>query len=598
MDFSGGVDSGRVTSIQVDAIPNGLPRNMLSWLQNGTVRGCGIMPRTGWLKRAVAATGQTELFQGLFLYQPNIGYPYIIASIGGRILKIEPDTGTVTDLSALSGVSNPATPPKAYFCQANAFLVIQAGDYGNGDTLPLFWDGTTLRRSIGITNTGVVPGTPGVNEIPAAEMMVYYQNRLWYAQGRTVSAGDISGGNSGTAPYDFTDAVLNVTENPLCVGGDGFSVPTDAGNLTALAYTANLDTNLGQGPLYLFTRQQVYALAVPLTRTAWINTTGDNAPSMTIAQIRYGACSDRSVVHSNGDLYYQTMEPGIRSLILALRYYSQFGNTPISKNVRRAIGLNDRSLLDYACGIEFDNRMWQTCLPIETPVGVAHQGIVVLDFDLMSSLQDKLKETAVPAWEGMYEPGLTLQLCEEEFGGLQRAFAALWFPETKTIEIWEPTSYAKSDNDGSRIPMLIETPAYNWNTPFAEKELETMQLWLDEIVGTVDFQVWFRQDADPCWHAWTAFRICTQAQESTQAYPAIYCPQGQLPVTLPKAPGFDCDALNKRPCNIGCQFQVKMFIKGWCRVRGMMAYALPRESRLYEGMVCPPPNTFTTRGLK
>jgi hypothetical protein len=29
-----------------------------------------------------------------------------------------------------------------------------------------------------------------------------------------------------------------------------------------------------------------------------------------------------------------------------------------------------------------------------------------------------------------------------------------------------------------------------------------------------------------------------------------------------------------------------------------MAYALPRESRLYEGMVCPPPNTFTTRGLK
>lgn len=614
MDFSGGVDSGRVTSIAVPTIPYGIPRTMLSWLHNGTVRGGSISPRAGWVRRVVVPYTAGEKFQGGFLYEPEGAYPYVVVSIGGRLVALSPDTGMALDLSATFGLYNPSTPERVWMVQGEKYLIVQAGDFESpgavvpgttdafGRTLPLFWDGSTLRRSIGVDPT-VTPGLPGRSELPPAETMCYYQGRLWYAQGRIFSAGDIVGGNAGTVANAFRDAILNVTENPLSVGGDGFAVPSAAGYVRALAYTAQVDTALGQGPLYIFTRKQVFRLVVPVSRADWIaagnqqsGAQSDN-PLQTVAQIRWGAVNDRSIVHANGDLYYQTMEPGIRSLILAIRYYEQWGNTPISRNVNRAVKLNDRSLLGSASGIEFDNRIWQTCMPTNTAVGVAHQGIVALDFDIMSSMQDKLAQTTVPAWEGMIEPGLILQLWEGDWGGLQRAFALMWFDGTKSLELWEATSYLLNDQDDARVPWLFETAAYNWNSPFGLKELETFQLWFDQIYGTVDVFAYFREDSNPCWHKWTAFRLCV-ARGSVEAgvgdatYPTYYCPDGAIPVTLPKAPGTECNNLNGRPVNWGMQFQLKLEIKGRCRVRGILGYAQAREAGVYEGLACPPVGSF------
>src|SRR5215207_3499704 len=39
LDFSGGVDSGRVTTIASQANPNGVQRNQLVWAGNATMRG-------------------------------------------------------------------------------------------------------------------------------------------------------------------------------------------------------------------------------------------------------------------------------------------------------------------------------------------------------------------------------------------------------------------------------------------------------------------------------------------------------------------------------------------------------------------------------
>lgn len=534
-----------------------------------------------------------DLFQGGYFYEPDAGNPYLICSIGGRILRVEPDTGVTTDLSTAFGLVNPNTD-KAFFCQGEKFLLIQAGDYGlvATPTLPLIWDGTTLRRSLGITTNPIAPGTPGVNEIPAGTCMVYYQGRLWYAQGRTLSAGDIVGGPSGTLANGFRDSILNVTEAPLIVGGDGFNVPSESGNIQAVAYTANVDTNLGQGPLYIGTRRQMYALQVPTTRSDWIATNVANAPQMTVVQFKGGPANDRSIVHSNGDLYYQTVEPAIRSLIIALRYYNTFGNTPISANVTRAVANNDRSLLLWASGIQFDNRIYETCLPFSTPVGVAHKGIVVLDFDTLANFQDKLKQNALPAWDGMIEPGPVLQMWTADFNGVERAFAALWFEDTASIELWEITNWSKTDEGDRRIPWLIETPAYNCGAPFQQKILDTVKFWFDEIFGTVDVEVYFREDSNPCWHPWTAFRLCTARDDGASPYPTILCPGGQIPVTLPTAPASDCNVMQKRPCNLGYQFQLRLQIKGWMRVRGIVPFMQPKEEAIYYGLSCAAPSAL------
>jgi hypothetical protein len=680
VDFSGGIDSGRVTTVQSAANPHGLPRTMLAWLTNGTVRGGGILQRTGWTKLCTVQPG-TALYQCGYLYEPSFADPHLILSIGGRILQVRVDTdNSVHDLSSAFGLTNPADIPKAFMTQGEQYLVMQAGDLAinNPPTLPLFWDGTTLRRSRGIAAAvaGSVPSVftlttsaawvvpavgasvvvtlnapyPGLigdkgswrqpgasvdtglflvtaivgttvtlktvssnysggtafaatatfttileavaeatNELPAATAMVYYQGRIWYAQGRIYTAGDIVGGPSGTLANQFKDSILKVTENPLALGGDGFAVPSTAGDIRALSYSANLDTTLGQGPLYIFTRRQVYQLAVPVTRADWIAATSNNAPLQTIAQKKYGTVSDRCVVAINGDLFYQSLEPAIRSLFVSIRYFQQWGNVPISRNLNRALKFNDRALMTYATGIEFDNRLWQALLPVQTPVGVAFQAIAPLDFDIISSFgQEEAKPP--PAWEGILEGLDVLQLFEGDFGGRQRAFAAVHSREDGSIQVWEFTDFLKTDNGDNRVTWFFETPAYTWNKDFALKQLDGGEVWIDKVSGTIEMTFEYRVDADPCWQPWFRTQFCAARStcedvNNPVCYPVEqYCEGYRFPITLPSPQPGTCDTLNKRPTNQGYQFQMRVTVKGWCRVRGFILFALPVERQPFQGL--------------
>lgn len=593
LSFSGGIDSGRVPTIASESFPEGLKRNQLAWLTNATCRGGGVLQRTGW-KPVVQATNWPGLYQGGFMYQPDFAFPYIVVSIGGRIYRIRVDTdNSVEDLSAAFGLTNPPDIDQAFFTQGESFLIIQAGDL---TTLPLFWDGTTLRRSNGITGNLV---GPNINEIPAAGPMDYYMGRLWYAFGRVYAAGDIvQNTSSGTAAYNYRDSILKVTESPVALGGDGFIVPTTAGNIRGLTHTAELDTALGQGRLYIGTRNSVYRCNVPVTRTEWIaagkdNGLGpDNQPLQTVSQIAFGFINDRSIVKINGDLFYQAID-GVRSLSLALRYFQQWGNTPISKNENRVLRFNDRALLRFSSGIEFDNRVLQTVLPFQTPVGVAHRGILPLDFDLITSLGEKYP----PAWEGMYEVVDVLQMFQGDFGGRQRAFAMVVSKLTGNIDVWELTVTDRFDqeidNDGNRVTWYFETPAYTWGNPFGLKQLDSLELWFDKLLGTVEFVVEYRVDQNPCWIFWHAWKECNakDCREDTEPvlcpeYPTQpFCEGYRATMRLPKPPN-RCEVNNIRPSTIGYQFQVRITIKGWCRLRGLLVYALPREQPPYDKIVC------------
>ncbi len=593
LSFTGGINSGVVPTLNSSGFTDGLNPNQLAWLTNGTVRGGGILQRTGWYP-VVQDQGWPGKFQGAWMYQPRFADPYIIAMIGGRCYQIRVDTNNaVVDLSAAFGLTNPADEPQSYFTQGEEFLVIQAGDLV---TNPLFWDGTTLRRSNGI----IAPNDAG-NEIPPATAMDYWMNRIWYAQGRVYSAGDIVGNTtSGTAPYNYRDSILHLTENPLAKAGDGFAVPSDAGNIRGITHTAELDTNLGQGRLYVGTRRSIYRLNVPVTRTEWIAANSDTRPLQTVAQITNGFINDRSIVRVNGDLFYQAID-GVRSLMLSTRFFQSWANTPISRNLNRVLRFNDRRLLHFASGIQFDNRLLQTVLPFETEKGVAHRGVLPLDFDLISSLENKLP----PAWEGMYEGLDFLQLVEGDFGGRQRAFAFNVSRLTGEIDLWELTSFDRSDVnrfdsttglDGARVSWYFETPAYSWRDLFMLKKLDGMELWIDKLLGTVQITVEYRPDQYPCWFLWHAFNECTAKDcredidaVSCPAYPSEpYCEAYKSVLRLP-APTPQCvtsATTTGRPSDVGYQFQVRITIKGWCRIRGLLLYAQPKEQGRYQNMVC------------
>jgi hypothetical protein len=590
--FESGIYGDRVRTIASQQLPTGIPRNGLAWLVNGTVRGGGITQRTGWNPVVQDAPWPLATFQGAFMLERDFGDPYIVLAIGGSLWRARVDTdNSVQDLSALfgPGLTMPPTEPQAYFAEsAGLFLVWQAGDLA---TNPIFFwdDGSTLigmRRSAGfiaVNNAG--------NEIPPATAMDFAQQRLWYAIGQRYIAGDINQSQvSGTAPFGYRDATLKVTENPVASGGDAFSVPTSAGNIRALRHSSNLDTQLGESQMFVFTRKAVYACVAPITRDDWTKATLDLMPLQKVVLTAGGTYAERSVVPVNGDLFFNAPPNGdIRSLTLAVRNFQQWGQVPLSRQENRILAFNDRSMLRFCSGCQFDNRLLEATRPQLTPVGVACQSILPLDFDLVATLTERQP----PAWEGSAQGLLVLQLLSGDFGGRERAFAIVWSEAHSAIEIWELTNDSRFDN-GNRIGTTIEFPALTWGNQNQLKELESFELEMSKMLGTVEFTLSYRPDFFPCYLPWRSWKVCSAANCSeviddpcdASGYPIeIFCESFRSTMVLPKPPPI-CISASGRPSNIAFQFQMKLSFRGYCEINSARAYAIPRSRPPFSGLVC------------
>ena len=598
--FDGGIDSSKVPLIQSATNPNGLPRNMLAWITNGSCRGGGVTPRGGFQPLCKVAPITAGLYQGGWLYDPSPigqgGLPYLMLSIGGRMIQVRVDTdNSVHDVTG--AFADPAGVAKAYFAQGQQFLIKQAGD---GVTLPLFWDGAALRRSagtIGIDDSG--------NELPAATAMIYYQGQIWYAQNNTYFAGDVVfDSGSGTSQYNFADSILKMTENPIVLGGDGFAVPAGAGDITGFGIPVALDQSLGQGLLFIFTTKNIFGLTVPTTRTDWISATSSNQPLQVMVMSGAGAVSDRAICPLNGDLFFTTLNPAITSFLMALRYFQTWGNlSSLSNNINRVMQFNNRALMSFCSTISFDNRVLSGILPVQTPAGVACQALAVLDSDPISTMQQQND----PAWDGMYEGLDFLQLFEADYGGLQRAFAVVHSRLDDGIEVWELSLGDISDNNASsqispaqtRVKWWFESPSFDWSEypktagggVFQAKKLDGLDLFFDQVLGNVLINVQFRPDSNACWNDWGTTEICSAENTcADSSNPTPYpCqpnnPGYRMPVSFgpPKNP--DCQLGNRRPVTVGYTFQIRVNITGYCRLRQYQIHAVPFQTAPFYQMI-------------
>jgi hypothetical protein len=741
VDFGGGVDSIKVPTVYSAENPGGLAYNESGWAQNVSFRDGGITPRPGF--KRLTKIISSILFQGGYMYEPDNADPYLVFSFAGRIYSMGVDAAAPVLLSTTAALSNPPTIDQAFFCQGEQFLVIQAGD---NTTLPLFWDGTILRRSngvsinlgttsgpftapalgkavnipvttppgfsgsfgqvfevngdtsaiyiyvnpawnIGLTNisanaTGtvkagtslyhyngnfaakflaqfVIPAlggndttwldrpyngavndfvtiggqlsigtggppanniiavntnqTPGtinpatvsltsIQELGAASPMDYYSGRLWYGIGRQILAGDIVRGPSGTAFYDFRDSILKVTENPLCLAGDGFTVPDNAGNIRAIFHNGNINATLGQGNLYIGTRKQIYQLDVPVTRTDWIAAGNSNAPKMTVVQISNGPVNDRSVTKINGDVWFQNLEPNIASLFTTVRNFTQWGNISLSANEQRILQFNDRSLLRFSSGIYFNNYMIQTALPRRVAPNVIHDALVPMDIVPLSQFGATLNPTWLGHWQGVQ----IMQMWTGDFGGRERAFAAVVSTTNGDIELWEITVADKFDtqdnakavaakitgsgDDGTvRLQCYVETPSYTFGDLNQLNKLVSAEIGIDRLFGTVEFRLDFQPDSDSCWHLWHEWKLCSAkntCEEGVNTYPCVPLGEGyKQNITVP-LPQEKCSVQSGRPLNVGYEFQARLTWHGFCRIRSIRLMAETVETRLYRDLSC------------
>jgi hypothetical protein len=206
--------------------------------------------------------------------------------------------------------------------------------------------------------------------------------------------------------------------------------------------------------------------------------------------------------------------------------------------------------------------------------GVLHRAIAVLEFDPVTGMRQK----SPPAWAGIWTGLNVLQLlkCENAFG--ERAFI-LSRNATGGIEIWEISKSDINDTNSegaNPIEWFFESKSYNYNSSFGLKRLDSGDLFVDNIVGSVDYEVWYRPDQYPSWIDWTSWNICTNDQSCGLTLacpvPTLAQPQYRTKMRLP-TPSDSCNQ------SLGVNFrnmyetQVRVSITGYCRVRSVRVHA-------------------------
>lgn len=476
---------------------------------------------------------------------------------------------SLTSAVKLLGSQNSSVRPKAYFQQAEQFLIIQ-----DGQGLAIIFDGAGTRRA-------VVDGDQ--KEVPTGTVMAYGNGRLWVCVNeRYFVAGDIVGSTaSGTAKYDFNDSLLRFTENDYLNEGGLFRVPLSTGPITAMQFIAVPDTSLGQGPLQIFTQGGVYSMDVPVDRDLWKNIV---TPIQTTSQIGYGALSDRSTILVNGDIFYRAKD-GIRSYAITRREIGTWGHTPLSREMDRVLNRDTERLLEFSSAVMFDNRLLMTCTPVPRPNSCYHLGLVALDFDLLSNIRGKLP----PAYDGLWTGLNIVQLVKGEFMGTERCFVAA-ITAAGVNELWEISTDAVVDNSNTRIQSVIETRSMAFrigetappsdSTQF--KSLVGGELWIDRVQGEVDFTVQFRPDQFPCWfdwHNWSECQImsaCQNEEESGGCTVHHYRPGYRPKMGFPQPPDDAEEGLDK-PARYGCEFQLRITWLGKARLKNLKVFATAEQ---------------------
>ncbi len=422
-----------------------------------------------------------------------------------------------------------------------------------------------------------------VPELPAGRMGAYGMGCicLCLANGTQYVIGDVLGAGSGTQAENYRDAVLKMTQNSFLLGGGAFSIPLAGSGITAMKFPPTLDTSLGQGPLQIGTDGAIFSNYVVGTYPGnWDTLT---SPIQTESLKDNGPLGQNSTILVNSDTFFRSAI-GIGTLILARREFYTWGNVPVSNEVREILNQDDPSLLQFGSAASFDNRFFCTADPANFSNGVAHVGLVSLNFDLISTLSQKQP----PVWEGAWTGINAMQILTGKINGGKRAIAFSYNLLSKQTELYEllpesTTLYA--DNASTPIQWIFETPVcFNKDVkPLASLiQLQNGEVYLSDIQGKVTVQVFYKPDYYPkgCWVPWTSFSVC-QSTDSANSQPGW-----QMRIGLGSPDATACEPNNNRPFREGYFFQFRFVITGACTFKGMKLYAVEMPQPLLPPAMC------------
>ena len=515
-------------------------------------------------------------FQAFYLISSNL--PNIIVATLAQTFTAPGLNATIT-VTIATGYTGPANQP----VQIGQFLysIVALVPSSSGSTITVENENDTpLNTVTAPTNVYSIP------QLPAGRMGAYGLGRIWLSlpDGLSFIAGDIVGGQSGSLQYNFRDAVLNITENEYLAGGGAFSVPGTVGSIQALQFVALLDASLGQGPLQVFTNQNVFGCQAPVDRATWQSLTN---PILGESLIGSGGISQNACTLANGDLLFRSGDGTARSLLMARLDFNRWGNTPISREMQRVLQLENLSLLPFDSAVNFDNRWLLAAMPAQGLRGVYFTSLLALNFDPLSSLREKQQSV----WDGEWTGLNVLKLVAGWFNGVRRCFALCLGTDLTQIELHEIllSGSANYDNGSTPIPASFESPVLDFGDRKAGthtfKRLDYGELYLDSLVGPVQFQAFYKPDKWPAWVPWYSWTQ-SYSQPSTLNPPPAPDPGFRPRVGLPTPDGTVFDTVNSRPLREGYSFQFKLIGTGPFRFLGARFDAIV----IHETKRMPPPD--------
>lgn len=407
-----------------------------------------------------------------------------------------------------------------------------------------------------------------IPELPPGRMGVYGLGRNWISlpDGQSYLGSDIVGSSSGSIAFKFRDSIINVSENNYLAGGGVFRVPGAGQQIVAMRFPATLDSSLGQGPLQVLTQSTIFSCNAPIQRQEWQDLTN---PIQTQSLVGAGGQAQDACIAVNGDLWFRSID-GIRSLKLARQdFQTLYGNTPQSVEMNRTIIEDDRSLLNFASEIVFDNRLLCTAEPTASASGTYHPKIIALNLDPNSSIRVKQP----PIYDGVWEGINVLKLITGTFSGLERAFAITLNtdnPDQGIIGLHEiaPTAPGNNfDNLTERIRFSMESPAMFYQPDTANRQLLRLndgELIIKDLSGTVRFDVFYRPDYDTTWHSWHSWQV----SDTPSWNPRMGLGQPDLK---------QGDPTTGRPFAVGYHFQLLIVVTGSCTLLGCNLFAVAQS---------------------
>lgn len=530
-------------------------------------------------------------------------------------VNLTTSSGTNTSLGTLaSGVAIPAigattsaSLSQVYSGSANQVVYIGNDAYAispvaapSGSTVYLIniSDNSTAAYASGLT-------IQSVPELPAGRMGAYGMgcNCMSLIDGISYIVGDVVGAGSGTAANNYRDAVLKVTQNEFLMGGGSFRIPGSGDVITAITFPPVLDTSLGQGPLQISTAVDFFSNVTPGTDpSGWESLT---TPIQSVSLEDQGALGQNSTVRVNSDTYFRC-DGGIGSLLLARREFADNspGNKLISNEISTLLHNDNQSLLQYSSAIVFGNRMIMTTNPVVTANGVAHQGLVSLNTDLMTSMR-----TTLPAsWEGLWTGLNIFQMVTGKINGITRAFAFSFNAASGANELYEFLNEASSaTQDNGAVPNFwaFETPIVFGSQVHPVTELVQLrdgEVYVSNIVGAVTIKVFYRPDYYPGWTLWNTIQL-SQSTDGSNSKPGYYMRAG-----LGEPSVSNYETTNNRPLRNGYFFQLRIEITGSCTFKGIRLSAVTVPTPTFAPLVNstnPPqiiditlPNDLTTYQLQ